>query len=193
MGGNATNVSSLTLNNVRINSTNYGIYLGSADTVRLSNVEIETAANGGDSYSVRGSIRNFVSNDSTYRSGIKAFRIYGLESGSSTRDTFTGGRLLLGGSPATSTGAHQPFRNFTFTDSRIDVDSVEIYHETSNVTFDGVDWSGTGHITIFSGAHDIVIKNSDSAMPLIKFYDSSGNRYYPSAAELASRNIVLEN
>lgn len=191
VGNNGVAVSSLDLNNVAIRSTNYGIYLGSAQNVTLRNVDITTDPNGGDSYAVRGSIRNFVSSDSTFRSGIKAFRIYGLEGGSSTRDTFIGGRLMLGGSAANVWDPHQPFRNFTFTDSRIDVDSVEIYRETSNVTFSGVDWSGTGHISIFSGAHDIVIQNSDSAVPLIKFYDSSGNRYYPSAAELASRNIVI--
>ena len=188
VGDNATNVTALTLNNVTIRSTNYGIYLGSADTVRLSNVDIQTDPNGGDSYSVRGNIRNFVSNDSTFRAGIKAFRLYGVESGSSLRDTYSGDRMMLGGGYANEWGTAAPFWNFTFKDGSIDVNSVELYNNTSNVTFENMDFSGTGHISIQAGAHDIVFKNCTN-LPQIRLYGTNGT--WTSLPADPSRNIVV--
>lgn len=188
VGDNATNVTALTLNNVTIRSTNYGIYLGSADTVRLSNVDIQTDPNGGDSYSVRGNIRNFVSNDSTFRAGIKAFRLYGVESGSSLRDTYSGDRMMLGGGYANEWGTAAPFHNFTFKDGSIDVNSVELYNDTNNVTFENMDFSGTGHISIQAGAHDIVFKNCTN-LPQIRLYGTNGT-WTPLPAD-PSRNIVV--
>lgn len=159
VGDNATHVTSLNVSNVVIQSTNYGIYLGEADNVNLSNVNITCDPTGGDSYSVRGHIRNLVSSDSTFNSGIKAYRIYGLEGGSSTRDTYTGDRLMLGGGYSNEWGSAAAFHNFTFKDGSIDVNSVELYNDTNNVTFENMDFSGTGHISIQAGAHDITFRN----------------------------------
>lgn len=189
MGDNATHVTTLNVSNVTIRSTNYGIYLGDCENLNLSNVSITCDPTGGDSYSVRGNIRNLVSSDSTFNSGIKAFRIYGLEGGSSTRDTFTGDRLMLGGGYASEWGDPGPFHNFTFTDSRINVNSIEMYDDTSNVVFDGVDFAGTGHISIQAGAHDIVFRNCTN-VPQIRLYDGNGNWTSPPAT---GRNIVVTN
>jgi len=192
MGENATSVTTLTMTNVTINSTNYGVYLGDCDAANFSDVDITCDPNGPDSYSVRGYIRNFVSSDSTYRSGIKAFRIYGLTSGSSTRDIYRGDRLMLGGGPANEWGTPLSFANFTFSDGEIRVNSVEMYNATHHVTFNHMDFATTGHISIQYSAHHITF-NQCANVPEIKFYNSSGVRYYPSASELASRNIAFNN
>lgn len=191
--GNDKNVSMLTVSNVTIHSTNYGIYLGSCDTLNCDHVDITCDPQGGDSYSVRGGIKHLYSKDSKYRSGIKAFRVYGLLDGSSLNDLFTGDRLMLGGGYANEWVSPAPFENFTFTGARIDVNSVEIYDATHHVTFDGTDWNGTGHVSIQFGAHHITIRNSIGPVPTVKFYDGSGNRYYPTAAQLASRFISITN
>lgn len=190
VGDNATHVTTLDVSNVIIHSTNYGIYLGQCDNLNLSHADITCDPNGGDSYSIRGNITHLVSADSTYRSGIKAFRIYGCEGGSSTRDTISGDRLMLGGGYADEWGPAGPFHNFTFTDDHIAVNSVEMYNDTNNVTFDNVDFAGTDHISIQAGAHDITFRNCRN-LPEIRLYDASGNRMaWPADA---SRNIAVIN
>lgn len=190
VGDNATHVTTLNVSNVVIQSTNYGIYLGECDNLNLANVNITCDPSGGDSYSIRGYVRNFVSSDSTFNSGIKAFRLYGVEGGSSTRDTITGDRLMLGGGYSYEWGEAGAFHNFTFTDGAVDVNSVELYNNTSNVVFENMDFSGTGHISIQAGAHDIVFRNCTN-LPQIRLYDTSGN-WTPLPAD-ASRNIVVTN
>ena len=190
VGDNATHVTTLNVNNVTIRSTNYGIYLGECDNLNLSNVNITCDPSGGDSYSVRGTIHHLTSSDSTFNSGIKAFRIYGLEGGSSTRDTYSGDRLMLGGGYANEWGEAAAFHNFTFKDGSIDVNSVEMYNDTNNVVFENMDFAGTGHISIQAGAHDIVFKNCTN-LPQIRLYDTNGN-WTPLPAD-PSRNIVVTN
>lgn len=191
VGDNATSVTTLFLSNVTIHSTNYGVYLGSCDVANFDKVDITCDPQGGDSYSLRGTIKNLTSKDSKYRSGIKAFRVYGCLGGSSTRDLITGDRLMLGGGYANEWVNPGPFENFTFRDGAVDVNSAEIYNATNHVTFDGTDWTGTGHISIQFGAHDITIRNSVGAVPTIKYFDGSGNRYYPTTAQLAERGISI--
>ena len=188
-GSNATLVDTLTCSNLVIDCKNYGIYLGSCKHLICNSVTINCDPVGGDSYSIRGAIEKWTSNDGTYRSGIKALRIYGLKSGSSLRDTIEGDRLMLGGGAANEWGTAQPFWNFTFTDGFIDVNSVEIYANTHDVTFTRIDFEGTGHISIVWGAHSIHFDNC-LHVPEVKFFNEQGDRYYPTAEQKAARNIT---
>lgn len=187
---NDKRVTTLDLSNLEIRVTNYGLYCGLAERVNARGVRIFCDPTGGDSYSVRGTILHFDSADSEYHSGIKAFRIYGLRGGQSVRDTFTGDRLMLGGGSANEWGTAQAFENFTFRDGSIDVNSCELYAATRNVRFERMDWSGTGHISIQFTARDIAFVNC-IALPQIKFFNASGNRYTPTAQELAQRGIII--
>jgi hypothetical protein len=191
VGGNATFVTTLSLTNVTIQSKNYGVYVGHCDEAIFDHVDITTDPQGGDSYSVRGTIAKLTSSSSIYRAGIKAFRVYGLMSGSSTGDTFIGGRLMLGGGPASEWDSPLPFQNFKFTGGSVDVNSVEIYDATHHVEFDGVDFNGTGHISIQFGAHDLTFKASKN-LPEIRYYDDAGDKYDPTPSELAARKIVVQ-
>lgn len=194
VGNNDVKVGTLTCNNVKINSTNYGVYLGDADGLIANKLDITCSPTGGDSYSVRGFIRSIVSTDSTYRSGIKAWRVYGLLTGTSTRDTFTGDRVMLGGGAADEWVSPQVFENCRFTDGRFDVNSIEIYAATHHVAFDGCDFAGTGHISIITiseavRAHHITFTNCKN-MPEVKYFNANG-RYTTSASELAARGITF--
>jgi hypothetical protein len=183
-------VTTLELTNVQIESLNYGIYLGHADDVFLRGVDITASPRGGDSYSLRGAIKKLTSVDSTYRAGQKAFRVYGLHGGSSTRDFFSGENLMLGGGFGDEWVSPGPFENFTLTDDRVQVNSVEIYDATHHVTFDGVDFAGTHHISIQAGAHHIVFAGCRHT-PEIKFFDRKHNQVFPTPAQLAARNISV--
>jgi hypothetical protein len=189
-GGNDTTISKITVTNVTIDSVNYGVYLGNCQEAIFDHVDITTDPQGGDSYSVRGAIASFTSSNSVYRAEVKAFRIYNLTGGSSTGDSFIGGRLMLGGGAASEWENPLPFQSFTFNGGSIDVESVEIYDATNNVTFNGVDFVQTNHISIQFGAHDLTFASSLN-LPEIRYYDASGSQYTPDAAELASRNIVI--
>ncbi len=188
-GGNATSVTTLSLTNVTIDSVNYGIYLGDCESANFDHVDVTTSPSGGDSYSVRGYIHGLTSQSSTYRANVKAFRIYGLTSGSSTNDRFEGGRLMLGGGSSDEWVNPLPFQNFSFSGGSIAVDSIEIYDNTDHVSFSSVDFAGTAHISIQAGAHDLSFSQSKN-LPEIRFYGPSG-QYTPDANELAQRNIVI--
>lgn len=187
---NDKHVTTLNLSNAEIRPVNYGLYLGQCDSAILRSVRIFCSPTGGDSYSVRGSIANFDSEDGEYHAGIKAFRLYRVFGGQSLRDTFTGDRMMLGGGSANEWGTALPFENFTFRDGSIDVNSIELYNATHHVTFDGVDFDGTGHISIQFGAHHIVFRNCQN-LPQIKWFNASGDRFYPSDAAIAARGITF--
>jgi hypothetical protein len=190
VGENDIRVTTLTVTNVQIVSLNYGIYLGSADDVILHGVDITASPRGGDSYSLRGAIKKLTSSDSAYRAGQKAFRVYGLRGGSSTRDLFSGENLMLGGGFADEWVAPGAFENFVFTDGRVRVSSVEIYDATHHVTFDGVDFAGTHHISIQAGAHHIVFAGCRN-LPEIKYFDRKHDQVFPTPAQREARGMVV--
>jgi hypothetical protein len=150
---NGTNVTRLVVRNCTIDVDNAGIYAAPCQEAIVRDTQINSDG-GIDPYSVRGEFRRWVSKDSVFR-GDKAWRIYGLSEGSSTRDTFAGGRLLCGGGPANEWENAMDFDNFTFRNGRISVDSVEIHAASNNITFRNMDFTGTDHISIHGPAHHI--------------------------------------
>jgi hypothetical protein len=155
--GNGTNVTLLTINNCTINVDNAGIYAAPCQQAIVTNTQV-VASGGLDPYSVRGMFTSWTSSDCSF-GGDKAWRIYGLTGGSSTRDVFTGGRVLCGGGAANEWNGALDFDNFTFRDGRISVDSVEIHAASNNITFRNMDFDGTDHISIHGPAHHITFEH----------------------------------
>lgn len=191
VGDNATHVGNLSVANCEIRSTNYGIYCGDVDEINLANVAIFCDPNGGDSYSIRACVnRAFSSTDCEFHSGIKAFRIPECHGGTHKRFKITGDRAMLGGGYANEWQSPGTFENVAFEDGEIDVNSVEIYNATHNVSFTRVNFAGTGHISIQFGAHHITFAGCTN-QPEIKYFDANGNRYTPTAAQLSARGISI--
>jgi hypothetical protein len=170
------------LRNIKINTSNpapnsgVGIYVGAgADHLIIDNVDMNLAPADND-YGYRGNAKKITSLDSTYmnQNGKGTFRAYGVTSGSSTRDTFIGGTMWLGGGAGNGWENQLNFDNFTFRDGRIDVSSVEIMDETDNVVFENMDFSGTHHISIQGGASNITFRNCTN-IPEIRKYGNPQN------------------
>jgi len=174
MGENDDHVGRLVVRNCTIHSVDAGIYCGSCDDVRLHNVLIQTGT-GGDDYTIRGTFARYLSRNCEFISNDKSWRIYGLvNGGSSTDDVIVGGIMWVGGGAADSWVNELPFRNFTFTRTRIRASSVEIMGQTSDVTFNNVDFEGTDHISIHGPAHNITFNSCDH-LPEIRMYDNPYN------------------
>lgn len=184
---NNISVDTLTLTNIKIDSFNYGIYCGNCNKAIFQNLDI-TARDGGDSYSIRGSFNHLISSDSIYRADRKSHRFYNVHQGSSTRDVFLNGRLMLGGGTASEWENPTEFKNFIFKDGIIDVNSVQIYSRTHHVVFQNMDFADTNEIYIDWGAHDITFINCHN-IPYVKYGSPSGGFYNPTPAQLAERNI----
>lgn len=81
------------------------------------------------------------------------------------------------------------FSNFHFKDGKIAVQYVNIYDQTNNVTFENMDFQGTGWISIMHQAFNIKFIHCKN-LPEIRYYGASG-RIYPSAQELTQRGISI--
>jgi hypothetical protein len=142
---------SLTVSNSHIESHRYGMWLANdpipLPQVTLNRVRIDCAPSGrgdGDDYCARGFVSRWESKDCTFTNvGKGCIRIYGCIDFKSTSDSFSGGRLMLGGGSASEWDNVKPFAG-TITEAKISCKSVETYR--SVVTFIRCNFSGTGHI-----------------------------------------------
>lgn len=150
-GISCSNVGTLTMRNCTVKSYRYGIWMDASACV-LDHVSINTAPSGagdGDDYCVRGDVQSWSSNDCTFTNsgaGKGCVRIYGCPSFTSMRDTFSGGRLMLGGGDSNEWVSPRTFTG-TISAGKIACTSVQVYL-ASTVTFNSCDFAGTQEIHV---------------------------------------------
>lgn len=156
-GGNATAVTTLSVTNSIISAANYAIYLGDAQTLNLFNCVL-TSTTGGNDYCLRGYIRALNIGCCTFTNdgdNKAVFRVYGFTSGQIHNTSFGSERLMLGGGTSVETSDQVDSYGLTLDHCDVACSTIEIYAETHHLVFSHVDFTGSGHITVHDGSHDL--------------------------------------
>lgn len=196
-------VGTLNLDHVALfSNSGYGLYGSPFIFAKLAHVYISSLLY----YCVRGTFEVWQSWDSTFKSPLQAFRIYGTREGFSLRDLFEVKDMKLGGGTSNEWqnperfGGEDADHPFVFSDGKIKATGqVTFYNKTQFVTFRRMDFAGTTKLFFSTPPVDPNVPFEQHIrfeqcknIPQLHFHDASGNTFVPTTSQLETRKIFSD-